>query len=212
MDQGFDEKMRTKYGAPFVDLHRVDLQRAMYARAVALGVQFFFGEKVSQVDFDLPAATTTSGNSYTADLIIGADGVWSRCRQCFLQSNDKPKPTGDLAYRIVLNLNDIKEQVLREWVATPSVHFWIGPGAHAVGYSLRAGQMYNIVLLVPDDLPAGVARQPGSTEELRALFNGWDPMYDLVSLDWFQLLTRILQIKSLLKQRANCRQVEINAS
>lgn len=32
--------------------------------------------------------------------------------------------------------------------------------------------MYNIVLLVPDDLPAGVSRQPGFVEEMRALFDG----------------------------------------
>lgn len=56
------------------------------------------------------------------------------------------------------------------------MHFWIGPGAHAVGYSLRGGNMYNIVLLVPDDLPVGVTRQPGSVEEMKALFKDWDPM------------------------------------
>jgi salicylate hydroxylase len=35
--------------------------------------------------------------------------------------------------------------------------------------------MYNVVLLVPDDLPAGVSRQQGSVEEMKALFKGWDP-------------------------------------
>ena len=169
--------MRIKYGAPFLDLHRVDLLRSLYDRALSLGVQFHFGEKVLDVDFDLPAVTTMSGNTYSGDLVIGADGIWSRCRQCFLFTNDIPRPTGDLAYRIVLNLDDIEDPEQREWISNPSVHFWIGPGAHAVGYSLRAGQLYNLVLLVPDDLPAGVARQPGSVEELRDLFDGWDPMY-----------------------------------
>jgi len=36
--------------------------------------------------------------------------------------------------------------------------------------------MYNIVLLCPDDLPEGVARQAGNTQEMNALFDGWDPM------------------------------------
>lgn len=36
--------------------------------------------------------------------------------------------------------------------------------------------MYNIVLLVPDDLPTGVARQPGSVDQMRKLFDGWDPI------------------------------------
>ncbi len=176
LEEEFDQKMRIKYGAPFLDLHRVDLQRALHARAASLGVHFQFGERVEEVDFDKLAVITKSGNTYTGDLVVGADGLWSRCRQCFLQSHDDPIPTGDLAYRMVLSLDQLKDADLKEWVAKPSVHFWIGPRAHAVGYSLRNGEMYNIVLLVPDDLPPKVARQSGSIEEMKALFADWDPM------------------------------------
>jgi salicylate hydroxylase len=90
---------------------------------------------------------------------------------------DQPKPTGDLAYRIVLSLDQIEEPALRDWINHAEVHFWIGPGAHAVGYSLKAGKMYNLVLLVPDDLPPGVAKQPGNVAEMKQLFEGWDPVY-----------------------------------
>lgn len=85
-------------------------------------------------------------------------------------------PTGDLAYRIVLNLDDLKDLELREWVANPKVHIWIGPGSHSVGYSLRAGKIYNIVLLCPDDLPKGVARQAADLDEMKQLFKDWDPI------------------------------------
>ena len=66
--------------------------------------------------------------------------------------------------------------MLREWVSNPSLQFWIGPDTHVVAYSVRAGQMFNLVLLVPDDLPANVARQPGSLDEMRAIFKDWDPI------------------------------------
>ncbi|KAK9645695.1 hypothetical protein V6Z96_007814 [Aspergillus fumigatus] len=36
--------------------------------------------------------------------------------------------------------------------------------------------MYNLVLLVPDDLPPGVTKQPGNVEEMKLLFEGWDPV------------------------------------
>lgn len=36
--------------------------------------------------------------------------------------------------------------------------------------------MYNIVLLVPDDLPAGISRQPCSVDEMRSLFKDLDPL------------------------------------
>lgn len=168
--------MRQKYGAPFIDLHRVDMQLSLFERAKDLGVQFRLGEKIESIDFDIPEITTVSGLKGKADLIVASDGLWSKSRACLLGKTDPPIPTGDLAYRVVLKLDQITDPELREWVKNPECHFWAGPGAHAVGYSLRAGEMYNIVLLVPDDLPAGVSKQTGSVEEMRALFKGWDPI------------------------------------
>lgn len=137
---------------------------------------FQFGDKVDDIDFSIPQVKTGAGRTYTGDLIVAADGIWSRCRSKFLSSDDTPRPTGDLAYRIVLDIDDIDDPDLKQWVEKPKVHFWIGPGAHAVGYSLRGGRMYNIVLLVPDDLPSGISRQAGSVDEMRNLFKNWDPI------------------------------------
>lgn len=186
----FDKNIRSKYGVPFVDLHRVDLQQAMYERARQLGVKFHLNERVQNVDFTVPSVTTISGHEYHADLIVGADGLWSRTRECFLGTADSPKPTGDLAYRIVLSLDQIKEPALQHWVSHPEVHFWIGPRSHAVGYSLKAGKMYNLVLLVPDDLPPGISKQPGNVEEMKLLFDGWDPVY--ADFDRLFLNTRLM--------------------
>jgi salicylate hydroxylase len=176
MEKDFNKNMRAKYKAPFIDLHRVDMQLSLFDRAKELGVEFKLGEKVESIDFDKPEITCVSGLKGNADLIVAADGLWSRCRACYLKSEDAPLPTGDLAYRVVLKLEDITDPELRLWVKYPSCHFWIGPGAHAVGYSLRGGNMFNIVLLVPDDLPEGVSKQSGSVEEMKALFKDWDPV------------------------------------
>ncbi|KAK8029218.1 3-hydroxybenzoate 6-hydroxylase [Apiospora marii] len=179
-DASFARNMRTRYGAPFLDMHRVDLQRALCERARALGVRFRLGEKVVDLALDQaprrPEVVTAAGARAAADLVVAADGLWSRCRSRFLGRDDPPRPTGDLAYRVVLKLDQIPDPDLRRRVAEPATHFWIGPYAHAVAYSLRGGTMYNIVLLVPDDLPPGVSRQEGSVEEMKALFEGWDPV------------------------------------
>ncbi|KAM0237866.1 hypothetical protein ACHAP5_008874 [Fusarium lateritium] len=176
LENDFDKNIRKKYGAPFVDVHRVDLQLSLLERAQELGAKLELSQKVINIDFDIPEITTQNGIKAKADLIIAADGLWSRCRGAFLGTQDMPKATGDLAYRVVLNLDDIKDPDLIDWVRNSSCHFWIGPGAHAVGYSLRGGNMYNIVLLVPDDLPQGVGRLPGSVDQMKALFQGWDPI------------------------------------
>lgn len=172
----FDKDMRAKYNAPFVDLHRVDLQQSLFARAKDLGVTFHLGERIENIDFGRTVVRSVAGKEFKGDLIIAADGLWSQCREAYVGKKDEPLPTGDLAYRIVLTVDQISDPDLKAWVQNPEVHFWIGPGAHAVGYSLRDGQMYNIVLLVPDNLPPGVSRQSGSVEEMKELFVGWDPM------------------------------------
>ncbi|KAI9831772.1 MAG: hypothetical protein M1819_004669 [Sarea resinae] len=175
-EHAFNIHMREKYHAPFLDLHRADLQRILYDHAQHLGVEFHLAARVTDLDLSGPTVKVETGSIYAADLVIAADGLWSRCREIFLGESDPPIPTGDLAYRIVLSLDAIEEADLRDLVAKPAVHFWIGPGAHAVGYSLRGGEMYNLVLLVPDDLPENVSRRPGSVEEMRALFTDWDPL------------------------------------
>ncbi|GAB7359331.1 hypothetical protein MBLNU230_g5982t1 [Neophaeotheca triangularis] len=206
----FNEDMRGKYGAPFWDMHRVDLQWALVDRAKELGVKLQLDAKVTDIDFDKPSLVLEGGKVIDADLLVAADGLWSRCREKFLASTrqaDSPLPTGDLAYRIVLKLQDIDDPELREWVAKPSCQFWIGPGSHVVAYSLRNGEMFNIVLLVPDNLPANVARQAGSIEEMRELFKDWDPVLNrfldqVKSVDKWKLMHRP-ELESWISEKSN---------
>ena len=175
-DPYFDTAMRKRYAAPFADIHRVDLQQALYQRARDLGVRFELGQRVDSIDFEVAQVTTASGMTARGDLVVAADGLRSRCRDLFEPDGDGPQATGHLAYRMVLHVDSIDDAELRRWVRDVSVHFWVGPGTHAVGYSLRGGLEYNIVLLAPDDLPDGVDRQPGSVEQMKMLSKDWDPI------------------------------------
>lgn len=202
--------MRRKYGAPFWDLHRVDVQLALVTRAKELGADLRLDARVVNIDFDAPSLTLQSGEKMQADLVIGADGLWSRCREKFLATKgqvDTPLPTGDLAYRIVLRLEELDDPELREWISKPSCQFWIGPGSHVVAYSLRDGKMFNIVLLVPDNLPANVSKQQGSLEEMRALFNSWDPVLNrfldhVKTIDKWKLMHRP-ELESWVSEKSN---------
>ncbi|KAF3054872.1 3-hydroxybenzoate 6-hydroxylase 1 [Daldinia childiae] len=172
----YQEKILERYGAPFWDLHRADLQETLVRRARSLGVDIRLGFDVQHVDFQHAAVVSLDGQKVQGDLILGADGLWSRTRSFLLQQQLTPTPTGDLAYRIILNLEDIKDPELRDLVSNPSVNFWIGPESHVVGYSLRQGRMYNLVLLRPDDLPEHVSRSAADVDEMRKLFEPWDPI------------------------------------
>lgn len=178
-EEDFQKNILAKYNAPFWDMHRVDLQQAMAHRCVELGVAVRLGAKVGKVDFKEAEVEIESGEKYKGDVIICTDGLWSSTRSQFL---GKPSPailTGDLAYRIVINTDDLHgpdAEELRNFVQSSTVNFWAGPNSHVVSYSLRAGKMLNIVLLCPDDLPEGVSKTEGDLEEMRALFEIWDPI------------------------------------
>jgi salicylate hydroxylase len=186
-EEGFGEACRRLYGAPFTDAHRVDLQRAMVKRAEELGVRVVLGARVKTINFEhvngdgekkaLVLAEGEGGGVWEVDLVVAADGLWSTCRSLFLGQKDAPLPTGDVAYRIVLKTEDMADEELRTMVKEPGLRFWIGPDSHVVAYSLRGGTMYNVVLLVPDDLEAGVSRTEGDLGEMTKLFEGWDPVY-----------------------------------
>jgi salicylate hydroxylase len=185
-EDGFAEHCSKKYGAPFTDAHRVDLQQAMVKRAQELGVKVVLGARVKSINFEHQAADGSakalvlaegeSGAILEVDLVVAADGLWSTCRSIFLGRKDAPLPTGDVAFRIVLRVDQMQDEALKKMVQEPGLRFWIGPDSHVVAYSLRGGTMYNVVLLVPDDLDAGVSRTEGDLGEMRELFKGWDPL------------------------------------
>jgi salicylate hydroxylase len=161
-------------------MHRVDLQRAMASRAKELGVTLRLNAKVSSIQFgSSPSITLESGEVIPGDVILCADGLWSQTRSQFL---GRPSPailTGDLAYRIVINTSDLHgpdAETLRAFIASTTVNFWVGPNTHVVAYTMRAGTVYNIVLLCPDDLPQDVTKTAGDLEEMKRLFDGWDPI------------------------------------
>lgn len=176
----FQDQIHERYGSPFWGMHRVDLQRAMARRAKELGVVVHLNAKVTSVNFSAsPSATLESGTVIDGDVVLCADGLWSQTRSQFL---GRPSPailTGDLAYRIVINTADLHgpdAPVLKDFIDSTAVNFWAGPLTHVVAYTMRAGAMYNIVLLCPDDLPDSVTKTAGDLEEMKRRFDGWDPI------------------------------------
>lgn len=168
-----------EYRAPFWDFHRADLHRALLDRAQELGMTFQTRCKVIDIDAtDSNRATVvlSDGRKVSADLVVGADGIHSRCREILLAGPSPPTATGDLAYRVLLDTQGMRDDPdLATFLQTHHVRYWMGPGAHAVSYKLRQGELLNMVLLVPDDIPEGQMTVDASVEEMRRLFADWDP-------------------------------------
>ena len=171
----YREEIEAAYGEPLWCLHRVDLQEALAARAEELGVSLNFSSRVCEVDFETPRITCQDGRVERGHLVIAADGLWSPMRSSFLRKPMLPQPTKDIAYRIVLTADEVEEdKELYDMIRCPGIRIWMGPGAHAIAYSILGGKMVNIVLLVPDDMPSETDRVEGNVEEMMKLFEGWD--------------------------------------
>lgn len=72
--ENYGQEMLEKYKANFWDIHRADLQIALYDRAQSLGVKFRFGVLVERHDFKIPEVILSTGERIGGDLIVAADG------------------------------------------------------------------------------------------------------------------------------------------
>lgn len=97
-----------KYGAPSVGVHRLTLS-SMLAEAYGMD-KIKFGYEVLSVEDkgDRAVCHFTNGESYEADVIIGADGIYSIIRKQLI-GGVKFRPNDHHAYRwrAVINLNEI---------------------------------------------------------------------------------------------------------
>src|SRR5690606_22320550 len=108
------------------------------------------------------------GNRYTADAVIGADGVKSAIRQQLI--GDPVRVTGHVVYRAVVDVADMPQELQ---VNAPVV--WAGPRCHLVHYPLRGGQQYNLVVTFHSREQEEWGVREGSKAEVLSYFEGVHP-------------------------------------
>lgn len=147
LDLPFENRLETHDGAPYYLVHRADLHAALLAAARAAGVQVLRGKNIIAYDFSDPSAVTEKGEIFTADLIVAADGIKSIARPLLTGQEDRPRDTGDVAYRILLPGDQLRaDPLLASLITSPRTTSWCGPDAHIVGYPVRDGALYNLVV------------------------------------------------------------------
>lgn len=160
--------VRSRYGAPYIVLHRSDLLDVLLRHVLAeKNVTLLPGHEVVDVE-DLGESVvvrTANGAELTGDLLLGADGLRSAVRGAIVQ--DDVVCSGYVAYRGAVPVGDVDARG-----AMDDVMVWMGPGLHLVQYPVRAGELYNQVAVFRSQEYLDGVEAWGSPEELDRTYAG----------------------------------------
>lgn len=188
----FGEAFVKAYGSPYYHVHRADFHRMLY-EAVEPHCNIRVDCRVVSLDTSKPSVTLASGEVISTDLIIGADGLKSTCREYVVGGSDHPQPTGDSAYRALIPAEKLlQDDDLKSLVENTESIIWMGPRGHIVGYNIRAKKEYNLVMLHPDEAEEAVESWTikGNVEKMKECYKGWNTVIQKLlalvpsTLDW----------------------------
>ncbi|MDB5751856.1 MAG: FAD-dependent oxidoreductase [Ramlibacter sp.] len=150
--------MEQRYGAPYLTLHRADLQAALLAAAMEAGLRLHTGRKVERVSTldGCVRASAGPGPEVEGEALVAADGLWSEVRAGVVRDGP-PAVTGHLAYRGLVRQADLPPPL-----RSREVTVWLAPRMHLVTYPVRGGEVLNAVCVVE----GGVAGDPRSWDQL----------------------------------------------
>lgn len=123
-------------GYPVLFSNRGLIQRHIYQHAVALGVKFHFGCRVSNYfEDESEARVTVNGKEITAEGIIACDGIHSCAREFVTGKRQKAPNSGFAIYRTWFSLDRLAEHPLTKRSAESKedgFYIWIGLDTHVI--------------------------------------------------------------------------------
>ena len=148
-------KAQTRYGFPFATLHRADLHVLLLnALRQEVNVDLYLNAKITQISetnqqlnpqlSPQVEVTTELGDTFTADALIGADGLWSSVRQQMLDQS-APHATGHTAWRALLPMADVPPELQQDTVTA-----WLDADRHIIAYPVQQGKSLNLVYSCED--------------------------------------------------------------
>ena len=171
LDYPMGEALEKHYGAPYLCVHRGDFH-ALLIESLAPGT-LEFGKRLVDLEQKGPIVKLAfaDGSRAEADLVIGADGVRSRCRE-LLVGLKPPRYTGYVAHRCIFPTALLAGMELVDYMK------WWGPGAWLfLTYFItsRREEFYIVTSSPQAEWPHETSSAPADLEEMREAFAGFHP-------------------------------------
>lgn len=173
----------TKFGSPYLHLHRADLHSVLHDAATdpqrpgppALVRTTARVASIDQTDPERPVAVTTDGTRWQANVIIGADGIRSAVRSAIGGPGDI-ETSGDMAYRTLVPAETLRVDPATRWIFDwPAAQFWLGENRHVVAYPVRNMEYVNVVAIAPVTPQVDLEwRCEVDATQMRQEYAGWD--------------------------------------
>ena len=106
-EQSIVEQAEELYRAPFLTTHRADVHGILLEFAEKQGVTVQLDCHVSGMNFDKQTLRLSSDELHEADMVIGADGDLSMCRETMFVNSYQLEFTGDQIYRMAIKQSDM---------------------------------------------------------------------------------------------------------
>ncbi|OAL37583.1 hypothetical protein AYO20_03090 [Fonsecaea nubica] len=135
-------------GFPHLIARRDHLHAGLTESARRHGVEIIVGARVQKLEYTEKSATvtTTNGDSYTFDIVVGCDGIKSTIRQHLFPEVKPRAPSKVAAYRGVLTYEEIKSKAPEAAsILTNTMDMWTGPNGYIMTYPLSGGKELNVV-------------------------------------------------------------------
>ncbi|KAJ3194746.1 hypothetical protein HK101_001973 [Irineochytrium annulatum] len=182
-DGSFGDEIRRTYISFICNVTEGDLRAALLCKVKELGVSVRVGAGLKSANPARGEFTLADGQVVSADLVLGVDGIDSRCRKAILgkRASADPVPMKEFIYSATINIAEVIDDDLREMIARPALRLWIGPGAYVVGYSLDSGKIYNLTIHASEKL-ASEHHCRNALDEIRHHLRTWDkPLQGLLA-------------------------------
>jgi 6-hydroxynicotinate 3-monooxygenase len=170
LDYPLGEAAIHRWGAPYLMVHRGDFH-ALLIEAVKPGT-LHFGKRLTHLDWTgkVVKLSFEDGSRAEADIVIGADGVRSRCRE-ILVGLENPKFTGQVAYRSIFPMSRLAGHAYNDYTK------WWGEDRIVLTYYITADRrdMYFVTSSPQKEWRHETSSVPADMEELRAAFAGFHP-------------------------------------